>query len=160
MLPLLLIAVLLAGCGGGDGGDDPGPTRVDVPAVQNATDLKKKPVPAAGGRAAPDGLRTRDLVVGSGPTATATSTVNVQYVGVLFQDGKEFDSSWKSGRPAEFPLTQVVPGFAQGITGMKVGGRRVMAFPGVLGYGEQGSPDVGIGPNAALTFVVDLLAVK
>jgi peptidylprolyl isomerase len=130
-----------------------------VPAVSNATDLKKKPGIAKGTGPAPTGLVVRDLVVGNGQAATASDTVNVQYVGVLYANGKEFDSSWSRGPdPATFPLSQVVPGFAGGIVGMKVGGRREIVIPGDLGYGPQGSPP-DIGPNAVLVFVVDLVSL-
>jgi peptidylprolyl isomerase len=130
-----------------------------MPAVSNATDLKKKPGIAKGTGAPPTGLVVRDLVVGTGQTATAADTVNVQYVGVLYANGKEFDSSWSRGPdPATFPLSQVVPGFAGGIVGMKVGGRREIVIPGDLGYGPQGSPP-DIGPNAVLVFVVDLVSL-
>jgi peptidylprolyl isomerase len=90
----------------------------------------------------------------------------VQYVGVRYEDGKQFDSSWESGKPANFRLNKVVKGFTQGIGGndtippMKVGGRRLMIVPSELGYGESGTRDGSIPPNATLVFVVDLLGVK
>jgi peptidylprolyl isomerase len=130
-----------------------------VPEVSNATDLTKEPLPSPGTGPAPTQLVTSDLVVGTGATATATSTVEVQYVGTSYTTGKVFDSSWSRGQPATFALTGVVPGFAQGIEGMKVGGRRVIVIPPALGYGVNGSPPV-IKPNETLVFVVDLLAVQ
>jgi peptidylprolyl isomerase len=102
---------------------------------------------------------TKDLVVGTGPQASGTSTVKVQYVGADYTNGHVFDSSWQRGQPATFPLTGVVPGFAQGIAGMKVGGRREIVIPPDLGYGASGSPPA-VGPNETLVFVVDLLAVQ
>jgi peptidylprolyl isomerase len=130
-----------------------------MPAVANATDLKKKPKISKGTGTAPSGLLIRDLVVGTGQAAVASDSVNVQYVGVLYVNGKEFDSSWDRGSdPANFPLSGVVPGFAGGIVGMKVGGRREIVIPGDLGYGPAGNPPV-IPPNAVLVFVVDLVSL-
>jgi peptidylprolyl isomerase len=131
----------------------------DVPAVANPTDLKKEPVVSAGTSPPPTKVITHDLVVGTGATATASDTVVVQYVGANYKDGKNFDASWQDGGPATFSLSQVVPGFAQGIEGMKVGGRREIVIPPALGYGAQGSPPA-VAPNETLVFVVDLLSVK
>jgi peptidylprolyl isomerase len=128
------------------------------PAVANGTDLKTAPAISAGSGTPPSALTTRDLVVGTGPAATPDSTVNVQYVGANYADGKVFDSSWQRGQPASFPLGQVVPGFAQGIDGMRVGGRREIVIPPALGYGASGNGPVG--PNETLVFVVDLLGVQ
>ena len=79
----------------------------------------------------------KDLIKGTGPAATASSTVNVQYVGELYKGGKQFDASWNDGRgqPVSLPLTGVIKGWQQGIPGMKVGGRRELIIPPSLGYG-------------------------
>lgn len=130
-----------------------------MPAVTNATNLQVAPVIAAGTPPAPTQLVTKDLVVGSGATASTASTVKVQYVGANYADGKTFDSSWQRGQPATFPLSGVVPGFAQGIAGMKVGGRREIVIPPALGYGSNGSPPA-VAPNETLVFVVDLISVS
>ena len=127
------------------------------PAVANAADIKAAPVVSAGSGTPPSALVTRDLVVGTGPVATSASTVNVQYVGANYADGKVFDSSWQRGQPISFPLAQVVPGFAQGIAGMHVGGRREIVIPPALGYGASGNGPVG--PNETLVFVVDLVGL-
>lgn len=124
----------------------------------NAKDLKKEPTLAAGTGTPSTKLLTKDLVVGTGAVAKSTATVTVQYVGALYTDGKVFDSSWSSG-PIDFPLSQVVPGFAQGIEGMKVGGRREIVIPGDLAYGPNPDPSSGIPPNATLVFVVDLVKI-
>ncbi len=86
--------------------------------------------------------------------------VTVNYVGVLYKGGKEFDASWKSQRTVHVPLGtgQVIPGWDQGIPGMKVGGRRELIIPASLAYGAKGA-GASIPPNSALVFVVDLLAV-
>ena len=114
----------------------------------------------------PDGdipfeLGIDDLVVGDGDEATKGKKVAVHYVGVAFTTGEEFDASWNRGQPFEFKLGkgQVIPGWDQGVEGMKVGGRRELTIPPDLAYGSAGSPPA-IGPNATLIFVIDLLSVK
>jgi len=129
------------------------------PAVANASNLSAKPQIAAGTPPKPSQLVVKDLVVGTGAKAAASATVRVQYVGVNYDNGQEFDSSWSRGQPADFPLANVIPGFSQGIVGMKVGGRRELVIPPVLGYGAQGSPPQ-VGPDETLVFVIDLLAVR
>lgn len=124
----------------------------------NATDLKTAPrIPATTGQP-PTQLLTQNIVVGAGPTAKPTDTVNVRYVGALY-DGTPFDSSWSRGdAPAGFPLDQVVPGFAQGIEGMAPGGRRVIVIPPALGYGDQTQGPIPGG--STLVFVVDLVGIS
>jgi FKBP-type peptidyl-prolyl cis-trans isomerase len=106
-------------------------------------------------------LVTKDLIPGTGQAAAAGQTVTVNYVGVLCQTGKEFDSSWKRNQPFTTPLTPggVIPGWVKGIPGMKVGGRRELIIPASLAYGKTGSPPT-IPPNSPLVFVVDLLSVS
>lgn len=123
----------------------------------NAKNLKQEPVLAAGTGTPPTKLLTKDLVIGTGEVAQSTATVTVQYVGALYTDGSVFDSSW-GGAPAVFPLDQVVPGFAQGIEGMKVGGRREIVIPSALGYGP--ADQQGIPANSTLVFIVDLVELK
>lgn len=129
-----------------------------VPAVDGATNLKAAPTLHAGTGTAPTSLVGSDLVVGTGPVATAAKTVDIQYVGALYTNGQVFDSSWAKGGPISFPLSGVIPGFAQGIVGMKVGGRRELVIPPSLGYGNsaQGS----IPANSTLVFVIDLVKVS
>jgi peptidylprolyl isomerase len=126
-----------------------------------STDLKTKPkVPKATGTA-PKELQASDVVVGTGAEAQDGDKVTVQYVGTLFSNGKEFDTSWKKGRtPFEFTIGQgqVIQGWDQGVPGMKVGGRRVLVIPADLAYGAAGSPPT-IPANAPLIFVVDLKKV-
>jgi peptidylprolyl isomerase len=108
--------------------------------------------------AAPSKLVTKDLIAGTGAEAKSGDNVTVNYVGVLYKGGKEFDASWKRKEPFSFVLGQgkVIPGWDQGVAGMKVGGRRELIIPSALGYGANGSPPT-IPPNAPLVFVVDLL---
>ncbi len=124
--------------------------------------LSKKPVVKPPSGSPPKQLMVKDLIKGSGKAAKTGSALTVNYVGVLFKGGQEFDSSWKTGKLfGPFPLGKgaVIPGWDQGLVGMKVGGRRELIIPSGLGYGKQGSPPK-IGPNAALVFVIDLLAVS
>lgn len=133
------------------------PAAAGLPAVDGATDLAHQPTLHAGAAPKPTKLLTRDLVVGTGPTATAQATVTVAYVGVNYDDGQVFDASWTSGQPAQFPLTGTVPGFGQGISGMKVGGRREIVIPPALGYGNQAQGPIVA--NETLVFVVDLKSI-
>jgi peptidylprolyl isomerase len=112
--------------------------------------------------APPTTLQTQDLVVGTGPEARSGMTVDVQYSGVAWSTHREFDSSWnRPGQPFSFRLGQgmVIPGWDQGVVGMKVGGRRRLTIPPHLGYGERGAGQ-DIGPNETLVFVVDLVGVR
>jgi peptidylprolyl isomerase len=101
------------------------------------------------------------VVQGNGETAESGDRVTVDYVGVSWSTGEQFDSSWDSGRPFPFRLGagDVIPGWDQGVSGMRVGGRRQLVIPPDLAYGPQGRPPV-IGPNETLVFVVDLKKVK
>ncbi|MDP4920976.1 MAG: FKBP-type peptidyl-prolyl cis-trans isomerase [Solirubrobacteraceae bacterium] len=124
-------------------------------------DIKVKPVIPRQSGAAPKVLIVQDLIVGTGAEANSGDSVTVQYVGVLFANGKEFDSSWKAGKPFTFDLGSggVIAGWDQGVEGMKVGGRRRLIIPAELAYGAAGSPP-SIPANAALVFDVDLVSVK
>ena len=110
---------------------------------------------------APTTLQKTDLIVGKGDEAVAGKKVSVQYVGVSFTTKKQFDASWDRGQPFTFPLGagQVIPGWDQGVAGMKVGGRRQLTIPSDLAYGAQGAPP-DIAPNETLVFVVDLKKVQ
>lgn len=103
-------------------------------------------------------LQTQDLVVGTGATAASGDTVTVHYVGAL-TNGTRFDSSYDRNQPFSFRIGagQVIPGFEQGVTGMRVGGKRRITIPPSLGYGGQA---VGSIPaNSTLIFEVDLLSI-
>src|SRR6201991_683322 len=114
----------------------------------------------------PDGppsyqLEVEDLEVGDGEEAVAGKIVDVHYVGVSWQNGKQFDASWDRGHPFKFGLGkgQVIQGWDQGVAGMKVGGRRRITIPPHLGYGKRGLPPA-IKPDETLVFVVDLVRVR
>ncbi len=102
-----------------------------------------------------------DLSVGDGAEAVAGTTCSMQYVGVAWSTGKQFDASWDRGQPFSFPLGagSVIAGWDQGVAGMKVGGQRRLTIPADLGYGSRGAGGV-IGPGETLVFVVDLLDVQ
>lgn len=98
-----------------------------------------------------------ELQPGTGDSPAQGSTVKVHYRGTLF-DGGEFDSSYKRGKPAEFPLNAVIPCWTEGVMRMKVGGKARLVCPPEAAYGSMGQP--GIPGNSALVFEVELLAVK
>lgn len=110
--------------------------------------------------APPAELQLEDLVTGDGAEATAGQQVSVDYVGVAWSDGKEFDASWNRGSQLDFTLGagQVISGWDQGVAGMKIGGRRKITIPPDMAYGATGAPGA-IGPNETLIFMVDLRQV-
>lgn len=152
-----------AGSAGTSGNPLPGAPGTTVPGVPTLTgtptDLAKPTQAEAGLGEPPKELVTQDVVVGQGPAAALSNTVDVRYSGTLYSDGKLFDASWKQGdAPVNFPLNAVVPGFAQGIAGMQPGGRRVIVIPPELGYGNQAT--LGIPAGSTLVFVVDLVNIS
>jgi FKBP-type peptidyl-prolyl cis-trans isomerase len=178
---LLAVAVplMLAACGGGNG--ESGAERTQTSAADGApasqacesrpptaepdaalsTDLAVAPVVPPTDDAPPCGLVISDIVVGTGPEAVAGTTVALKYVGAFYGTGEEFDSSWSRGAEETLPVVvgagQVIPGFEQAISGMNVGGRRLVTIPSDLAYGPQGQGPIPGG--ATLTFVLDLVEV-
>jgi peptidylprolyl isomerase len=126
-----------------------------------STDLKTKPeIPARSG-ARPTELETNDIVRGKGPAAKAGDTVQVRYVGVFYESGEQFDASWDRGPETfDFPLGagMVIPGWDQGVEGMRVGGRRELVIPAELAYAD--APPPGFPADADLVFVVDLVGIS
>ena len=106
----------------------------------------------------PTDLVVRDIEIGTGAEAQPGSTVNVHYLGVEFETGEEFDSSWSRNQSIDFPLRNLIKGWQQGIPGMKVGGRRELICPPYLAYGPAGGGHRLSGKT--LIFVIDLLGVK
>jgi len=105
----------------------------------------------------PSGLVYRSLHDGDGPSPAATDKVRVHYRGT-FPDGREFDSSYKTNSPAEFPLNRVIKCWTEGVQKMKVGGKAKLTCPASIAYGERGAGGV-IPPNATLQFEVELLGI-
>ncbi len=169
VIAAVVIAIVVAGSddkkssasgGTATGGTATGGNGLDGVTVNNPSDLSKDPGVKSTSSKTPAKLEYKDLVVGKGKAAAPTDSVTVQYVGVLYKTGRQFDSSWERGQAAPFSLQQVVPGFAEGIGGgsgvpaMKIGGRRIIIIPAALGYGTQSQS--GIPANSPLVFVVDL----
>ncbi|WP_344049131.1 FKBP-type peptidyl-prolyl cis-trans isomerase [Streptomyces thermoalcalitolerans] len=129
----------------------------DLPTVGTNTDgaAPSITVPKA---AAPKDLVAEYVIEGDGPVVKAENTVLVQYKGVLWDDGKEFDSTYQRNALTSFSLQQVVKGWSQGLTGKKVGSRVLVVVPPSLGYGDNPPPDSGIKKDSTLVFSVDILA--
>jgi peptidylprolyl isomerase len=175
LLVLLLVpAFALAACGDDEAKTDPSTAAPSGPAETTPTqteaaepeggdpkDLDKKPRVDIPEGDPPTKLVKEDIVRGKGKAAKKGDKVEMQYVGVLFDGGTEFDASWNTGEPFEFELGggQVIKGWDQGIVGMKEGGRRKLTIPPDLAYGPQGQPPT-IPENATLVFVVDLVKIK
>ena len=104
------------------------------------------------------GLVYQSLKEGSGASPAATDTVKVHYRGT-FQDGREFDSSYKRGEPTEFPLNRVIPCWTEGVQLMKPGGKARLTCPPAIAYGERGAGGA-IPPNSTLNFEIELVSVK
>jgi FKBP-type peptidyl-prolyl cis-trans isomerase FkpA len=153
-LASLLLTVAVAGCGS----TGPSDTAATAPPAAPAAAAAPLDVPE---------LVVSDLDAGTGAEARAGSLVTVHYTGWLYDPeaveakGKKFDSSRDAGRPFQFWLGagKVIPGWDQGVAGMKVGGHRRLLIPSTLGYGQRGAGDV-IPPGAALVFDVELLDVR
>jgi FKBP-type peptidyl-prolyl cis-trans isomerase len=171
LLAALAIAALISGCGSsGDsstitiGNENKADTALvkagETKAVKTPTSgplsTEPKITPPTG--PAPKKLESKDLITGTGTEAKSGDSVTVNYVGVLYKGGKEFDASWKRKEPFTFNLgqKQVIAGWDKGVAGMKVGGRRELIIPSNEAYGAAGSPPT-IPANAPLVFVIDLL---
>jgi peptidylprolyl isomerase len=124
---------------------------------ENPTERTRPELDAPEGPA-PTELEVTDLIVGDGAEAQPGSTVNVHYLGVEFDTGEEFDSSWGRGQSINFPLRSLIAGWQQGIPGMKVGGRRKLVCPPELAYGPAGGGHRLSGKT--LVFVIDLQGVS
>ncbi len=159
LLGVTLILILIATIPGrGGGAIAAAPQQQAQPAAPPAQQSQPMSQPPAGNAVrTASGLEYIDEVVGAGAQPQPGQNVVVHYTGYL-DDGTIFDSSVQRGQPAEFPVDQVIPGFREGVLGMKVGGRRRLIIPPELGYGAQGQGPIP--PNARLTFDVELLEVK
>lgn len=129
----------------------------DVDSIRVSEDMSEKPTITKPSGDPPTELVTKDVVVGKGAAAEAGDELRMHYLGALFETGEQFEASWDEGDPFSFTLGQgaVIPGWDQGIEGMRAGGRRLLVIPPDLAYGETGQGDIP--PGATLVFVVDLL---
>ena len=107
----------------------------------------------------PTTLIKQDLKVGTGAVVGGLDTVKANYIGVSCSTGKIFDSSYSRGQPSEFSLSQVIPGWQEGLALMKVGGQRLLGIPAGMAYGKEGRPPT-ILPDEALWFVVEVVETK
>jgi FKBP-type peptidyl-prolyl cis-trans isomerase FkpA len=126
--------------------------------AQEGQRFLKENATKAGVNTTPSGLQYKVLTEGTGRSPKATDVVVVNYRGTLI-NGKEFDSSYKSGKPIEFPLNRVIPGWTEGVQLMKEGAKYEFYIPPNLAYGSRGAGGV-IGPDETLIFEVELLKVK
>jgi peptidylprolyl isomerase len=158
-LAAVCAALGLVACSvGGDDDDEAGSSTTETQAGQ--VDTSTKPTVEVPEGPPPAGLQVFDVKEGFGVTAETGDKVKVQYVGVSYSNGRQFDASWDRREPFTFTLGagNVIPGWDQGLVGMKVGGRRRLTIPPELAYGAQGQPP-DIGRNETLIFVIDLLEV-
>lgn len=172
LLALIVLALAAAGCGSDDDNSSSSssapnaeteqPAQTETEAAADPKDTSVKPVVDKPSGSPPKKLEVEDIVKGKGKAAKAGDTVSVQYVGISFSNGEQFDASWDRGQPFSFQLGTggVIPGWDKGLVGMKAGGRRKLTIPPELGYGAQGTPDGSIAPNETLVFVVDLEKVN
>ena len=175
---LAALALVATACGGDDddvdatrddpvetaddgGGEEVIPTPTPPIGEVDNTDLSIKPLVEVPAGDPPAELTVTDVVDGEGAVAAAGDLLIMEYVGVAYSDGLQFDASWDRGQPFTFFLGegQVIQGWDDGIEGMAVGGRRELVIPPDLAYGEGGSGTGAIGPNETLIFVVDLVGV-
>jgi FKBP-type peptidyl-prolyl cis-trans isomerase FkpA len=145
MRPLMFVvsAVLLASCSS---------------APESPTAFLEKAAAEPGAVKTASGLIYRELTPGTGASPKATDHVTVNYRGTL-TNGTEFDSSYKSGKPAGFPLNGVIKCWTEGVQMMKVGGKSRLVCPAAIAYGDTGVPDAGITPGSVLVFEVELLSI-
>lgn len=171
------LTLIAAACGGDDDdgavvADDDGTVAADGGAEEvvptptpsgevDNTDLESKPLVEVPAGDPPTDLTITEIVEGDGTVAAAGDVLIMEYVGVAYSDGLQFDASWDRGQPLSFTLGegQVIKGWDDGIEGMAVGGRRELVIPPDLAYGVSGSGTGAIGPDETLIFVVDLVGV-
>ena len=170
---LILIAVVavvgVSACGDDDDGSGGG--SADQATQEQATetvapedalkDTTTKPVIPKPTGSPPRKLVKQDIVKGKGPRAKPGDTVTVNYVGVNFSNGQEFDASWDSGAafPVQLGAGMVIEGWDKGLVGIRKGGRRMLTIPPEMGYGAEGYPP-DIPPNETLVFVVDAVSIN
>ena len=169
LILIAAVAVLgIAACGdddddanGGGSGDAQEQQTETTPSEDALKDTSTKPVIPKPTGTPPRKLVKEDIVKGKGPGAKDGDTVVVNYVGLNFSNGVEFDASWDAGAP--FPVQlgtgSVIEGWDKGLVGIKAGGRRKLTIPPEMGYGPEGYPP-DIPPNETLVFVIDAVSIN
>jgi peptidylprolyl isomerase len=149
----LILALVLGLTGCSEIGDDMSSNTL----VQVTANAGEAPTITAPSGDAPTELIAQDVIVGTGATVLATSTLTVHYTLMQWSDGAILESSWSSGNPATFPLANVITGWQQGLVDAKVGTRRLLVIPPALGYGPMAGHPL---ENETLIFAVDIIAVS
>jgi FKBP-type peptidyl-prolyl cis-trans isomerase len=162
----VLFVALMIGVAACQPAGAPATTPVPTAAGVNAVSVPNTPVAANPNPVVPadpnltttaSGLKYRDLVPGTGASPAPTDYVTINYTGTL-DTGTIFDASRQHGGPIEFPLDQVIPGFTEGVGGMKIGGMRKLVIPPNLAYGSRANGPIPA--NSTLTFIVELISIK
>ena len=148
---ILSLVIGLTGCS--EIGDDMSSNTL----VQVTANAGEAPTITAPSGDAPTELIAQDVIVGTGATVLATSTLTVHYTLMQWSDGAILESSWSSGNPATFPLANVITGWQQGLVDAKVGTRRLLVIPPALGYGPMAGHPL---EKETLIFAVDIIAVS
>jgi len=169
----LVLGAALSACGGDDSSSSesaasPAPTETATAQPANVgaivkgitKNTKKKPAIVTPKGDPPSRLVIKDVVKGKGRPAKPGDKLTMQYVGVSWSTGEQFDASWDRGQPFTFQLgaQAVIPGWDKGMVGMRQGGRRLLVIPPDLGYGPQGAGPIA--PNETLVFAVDLKKLR
>jgi len=150
-LVLALSLIGLTGCS--EIGDDMSSDTL----VQVTANAGQAPTITAPSGDAPTELIAQDVIVGTGATVLATSTLTVHYTLMQWSNGAILESSWSGGSPATFPLSGVITGWQQGLVDAKVGTRRLLVIPPALGYGPMAGHPL---EKETLIFAVDIIAVS
>lgn len=168
LIAAMVSTVGIASCAGGSPKADPSTTSSTAAQSQSAAGKPcvavSETLPAGSPMVpievgpAPTSLIIKDLVVGTGPGAVASSSVTVDYIGVSCSTGKIFDSSYSRGEPATFGLGQVIQGWSQGLLGMQAGGTRLLGIPADLAYRDN-PPSPAIAAGETLWFVVEMKSI-
>jgi peptidylprolyl isomerase len=155
---VLGVAALISVLGGDDDGEQTSDQAASTTTTAAPADEPEVTIPET---PPPTELQSTDITAGDGAEAQTGDTLSVRYVGKIYETGETFDSTYDSPDPVEVPLMSpgVIEGWAQGLVGMKEGGRRQLVIPPDLGYGPQGDPPT-IPANSTLVFVIDLISVQ
>lgn len=147
--------------GGDPVSSDSAPTRGTTVAGITVEDTELAPVMTVAPALPPaTDVISKTLVPGKGAAMSATDTITFNYCGVGLISQQQFDSSWANGAPITYPLEQLIPGWGEGMPGMKLGEERLLIIPGAAGYGSNPPAGSGILPDESLAFVVQLISIE